>query len=459
MKQEDWNKLCHNIFEKKCILLIGQDFPIKLLHNNSDEITCSKLLSNLIIKNLNDNPNISAEKKAAFSQKDMPQLAGDFIKYTKPDKKIARNDLEFLITDYLDSYEETIVSPEFRKLAELPFTFVVDTNFGNIIFNEFTAVKKHPGRAFYNFRGKREEIVRSFSPDSLGSETSPFIYNLFGSIDDQKSMVISENELIDFIINLISKNPGLPANVKSELADSDRYFLFLGFGIVSKNWYFRILLQALESSNKGSMSYALESINDIPDYEDPTIVFFRDELKLSLYYYNQDTFIQTLIEKYAEYEEKKRRKLPSDNFYDDAPNAFISYKSEDLVIAQQICQQLKELGINTYLDRERLKGMWEPTLKNAINTTDAFILLQSESLKNSPENYVHVEIKIALKRAHKFQKTSDLIYPAFIDSRKSILDYEELNEVNSWDLTHMENVDKLAKEIKRNYERLKRRKG
>ena len=395
-----------------------------------------------------------------IDERELSQLACDYINFKQTDKKLSREDLETFLGDCLTDIEGNIQSKTFQQLASLPFNFIVNTTYTNFFVNQFKSLNKSPETAYYNFKGDKVDLVNSITTDELGTELNPFIYNLFGSVDDAASLVISENDLVQFVINIISKNPGLPANVKSELANQDKCFLFIGFGFLAKNWYFRILLQALESNNKGRMSYALECINDIQNDEDPTVLFFRDELKVSLYYYNQQEFIDTLTTTYNAYAEKRKATGGDKVVLNDAPKAFISYKSEDFVFVNDVCQKLKQQGINAWLDRERLQGKWEPSIAAEITNSDAFILMQSQQVKNNPVNYVNVEIKQALDKARYFQPESDFIFPTYIDSTQSLLtDYPLLSQINSYNLSNPETIEQLAKDIKRSYERNKRKRA
>ena len=143
---------------------------------------------------------------------------------------------------------------------------------------------------------------------------------------------------------------------------------------------------------------------------------------------------------------------------EDAPKAFISYKSEDYKQAQEIFERLRGNGIDAWLDKERLSGNWGEHIAKEILSSDSYILIQSQNLMMNPINYVNVEIKIALEKAKYFNKLDDFIFLAYIDSTDSILQNSELKDIHSMDLTRLDKIDELGKEIKRSYERNKKRK-
>lgn len=459
MRKDDWDKLCRNIYEGKCILLLGPEFPLLDTTTNT-QTSFSKLLSNLLKSELGEFDRLPDSIAGHMDDRELSQLACDYINYKGIDKKINRDDLENLVADYLSEAEAKLSSEVYLKLAALPFTFVVNTSYTNFFATCLRKLDKVPETAYYNFRGKKIDLVESVNTDELGTKLTPFIYNLFGSVSDPSSLVLSENDLVQFVINIISRNPGLPANVKSELANQEKSFLFLGFGFLGRNWYFRILLQALESNNKGRMSYALECINNIQNDADPTVLFFRDELKLSLYHYDQKEFVDNLVNAWNAYLEKKKLSGADSAVAENAPRVFISYKSDDFAQVSAIAQRLKTQGVNVWIDRERLQGKWVQSIANEIMSCDAFVLMQSRQLKEMPMNYVNVEIKQALDKAGYFANEADFIFPCYIDDNGSLLtDYPLLQKINSYDLSDATKIDQLAKDIKRSYERNKRKRA
>ena len=71
----------------------------------------------------------------------------------------------------------------------------------------------------------------------------PLVFHLFGTLDHPDSLVITEDDYFDYLIN-VSLNPVLiPAMVQRRLADSA--LVFLGFRL--EEWDFRVLLRSLLS--------------------------------------------------------------------------------------------------------------------------------------------------------------------------------------------------------------------
>ncbi len=66
--------------------------------------------------------------------------------------------------------------------------------------------------------------LTSFTPDR------PLVYELFGSLEDSASLLLTENDLLDFLVNVAKNTPALPKDLTSRFSDPKTSFLFLGFG-------------------------------------------------------------------------------------------------------------------------------------------------------------------------------------------------------------------------------------
>lgn len=202
------------------------------------------------------------------------------------------------------------------------------------------------------------------------------------------------------------------------------------------------------------MSFVLECLRNIEDDEDPTLIFFRDGLKTSMYQFDQRQFIEELIIRYNRFIEIQNR-IQGIARTSGHPKVFISYKSEDVERATYIHDKLKEYGVYPWLDKKRLRNEWEEAIANEIVNSDAFLLLQSESMKRNRVSYVGVEVNYAVKQSLRYPVSSNFIKPVFIDSVQSVLDdVPALNAIQSLPLLTDEQIKDLAKEIKRTYEKL-----
>ena len=115
---------------------------------------------------------------------------------------------------------------------------------------------RKPVREFcrWNNYAKEAQIPSAFDRPSKYTpiEYNPLVYHLHGVIDTPQSMVLSEKDYIDFIVNL-SANKGvdiLPAVIRKALVSNS--LLFVGYSLSDIN--FRIIFRGIMNSvGKGLM--------------------------------------------------------------------------------------------------------------------------------------------------------------------------------------------------------------
>jgi hypothetical protein len=105
----------------------------------------------------------------------------------------------------------------------------------------------------YGVEHEFEYYVKEQPPADVAVPTAehPLLYNLFGSLEDQRSLVFSYEDLIQYLFSII-RDFKLPQNLRSNLEQS-HYFIFLGFDF--EKWYLKLLLKLfLLDENKPSIA-------------------------------------------------------------------------------------------------------------------------------------------------------------------------------------------------------------
>ena len=99
----------------------------------------------------------------------------------------------------------------------------------------------------YYIKGQPPEEVANPSADN------PLLYNLFGSIDNQQSLIFTHDDLVRCMLSIL-RDFNLPQNLRGNLMNSI-YFIFLGFDF--DKWYLRLLLKVF--LNEDQLSIASEA--------------------------------------------------------------------------------------------------------------------------------------------------------------------------------------------------------
>ena len=127
-----------------------------------------------------------------------------------------------------------------KTLAELPFRYVLTTNFDNLMEQSFQHhSNKSPMTAFYDRRMDAENI-------GIGTIDAPIVYKLHGTLETPHSMVVTEDDVIDFASRVMLRKPPLPTTIRALF--SDYSIIFIGYGF--KDWNIRVIMRALRGEGE-----------------------------------------------------------------------------------------------------------------------------------------------------------------------------------------------------------------
>jgi hypothetical protein len=429
MEDKDWKTLIHTIRRGDCILMLGPEIWTEEI--DGKPVTLLELFAREIFDDLPD-------KTAIVDPKNLAYIAQRYSNLHSP------VDLQVLAESF---YRQKIseCSGIHYNLANLPFYLVINATPDHYFANALKKREKEYFLDWYNFRQPRKDMVKEATVEK------PLIYYLYGSINDPSSLVISENDLLDFLVAVISKNPSLPVNIASKLQDPNKCFLFLGFGF--KNWYLRILLYVLKGGHRASRSFALEHFETKPDERfQSAIIYYKDEFKLYLFNEDIGEFVSELASRYADDTKKIPNLDLTKQFEVIKPKVFISYASEDSDKAAELSEELRVNGFEFWLDKEDIRGgdRWNQLIEKTIREVDYFVALQSKALERKTIGYVNKEILLALERQKEFRVGIRFIIPLKIDDCELL---EELDYLQTIDLSKPDGFNKLTRTIRRDYQR------
>jgi NAD-dependent SIR2 family protein deacetylase len=179
-------------------------------------------------------------------------------------------------------------------LAGWPLKVVLTTNYDNLMERAFSKRDKDPAKAIYTRRGDQEQIK---APPSIDK---PLVYKLHGSLDDVDSMVITEDNYIDFLISLIEGDPKLPDAI-SAIFRTDS-ILFIGYGL--KDWNIRVLLRYFRKDDD-IRSFAVQRNVNVPANESASrewesMVLYWERKNISVYNCDALAFLRELDRRYQE---------------------------------------------------------------------------------------------------------------------------------------------------------------
>ena len=432
-EDENWEALIYAIKKNKCILMLGPDTAIEKVGGQPRLLTES--LANQLAEKL------KSETRKRINSNDLAQVS----QYYAIEK--GHNTLKVRAESFYKEKQD-LCSDLHRDLAALPFYFTITTTPDAMLVNALEKNKKEPVINWYNFNGENPGMVQ------MGTVEKPLVFYLYGSVSEPESLMLTENDLLDFLVALSSEKWPLPNNIRSELKNGDKSFLFMGFGF--KHWYLRILLHVLQGGNKkNSRSFALEKFppDNTADLQRTVFFFKKSDYKIHIFKEDFNDFAAQLRERFGQCSPTVISRFEAAN----EPEVFICHASEDKDYAAALYEKLKHAGIRPWLDRENLRGgdEWDRKIRDTIKKVDYFAVLQTKELANKTIGYVNREINIALDRREEFQRgTTRFVIPVKIEPCPL---REDLKRLQTIDLIDKANIKTLIDTIQRDFEKRKKR--
>ena len=309
MSDDDWNEVLGSIEQQKCILVLGPGAIVNTQGEPLAEILFSKLAKelNMSLEGLTDLPFVLTEK--LLTQRGWRKILSDLID---------------------EVYEEQTLHPMYQKLMEISFHLYLSISPDHLMTQAFSEKGYEHEFGYYHYR-KNLEI------EGRPTSNRPWLYNLFGSMDDKESLILTHDQLFDFLFAILSTIK-MPIQLRNEIAVAQN-FIFLGFDFES--WYLKILMRLLESHKK-EVSYARPWQTNLLKAD--TIDFYTNNFKLDFICDHVSEFVDQLYEK-CEENELLRKSI-------DSPTSSMS-------VGEQARQLIKEGQIADAID------FLEPILENA----------------------------------------------------------------------------------------------
>ena len=390
MKDRHWNALVTSIRHGQCILVLGPEIPAGTIGAPADAAARSlveALTGELAAELEGDNRRVTGTTLAAVSQQ--YEDAEDF----------GPSALRALAGKFYKS-PQFVPSQVHADLAALPFSLILTTCQDDLLVRALQAAGKDPIVGRYHLRGDLRDNPEFLLPSS---PTAPLVYHLFGDAQEPGSLVLSENDLLDFQINIVSKLP-LPNSLVRALKRARQSFLFIGFGITQ--WYLRVLLKVLvrtllELHRPGS-AFATEPLRGLSEVDrEQTILFYQRGTRVELEDKDTGAFLTELLE----------RLDAAGGFAEQAaltgprPRVFISYAREDRDLAARVVDALHRANFDPWWDEDGLSGgeLWDERVRDELEATDFTLVFYSPALCRKTDGYVNKEIALARDRDLKIR--------------------------------------------------------
>lgn len=239
--------IVNSILNKECVFLLGPNFSFK------DENTFQEHHStqNELINFAADNYNLNI-------QKDQDSLY--LIKSNAERLRFAQTMGNYIIEKFgLNSMspDEVQVPDYLSRIVDIPTHLIISLSPDQIIEEAFKVKEFKYNFAYYN-KKKNIEFDEKFDSEN------PIIYNLFGSIYDSQSLILTQTDLFEFVFSILKDKIPFPEFIKSAIKQT-KLFIFLGCDF--DQWYLRMIIKILNDlyNKDEGFNLALEPKKGLPN--------------------------------------------------------------------------------------------------------------------------------------------------------------------------------------------------
>ncbi|MBK7409832.1 MAG: SIR2 family protein [Saprospirales bacterium] len=212
----DWDLIAGTIQEQKCVLFIG---PAVFANEQFPRLE---------------------EWMADFLQKE----PGDLIKkYYAEDALFAFKDpsaktkATFSLKKFFQEEDFSHVKELYRKIAEIPFSMIFTLTPDDLMQQVFEEKKVNYQPDFYLKNQPPRQVDTPITPTA----NSPLLYNLFGFMQNRDSLVLTHDDLFDYLNSILTQSSMHPDIM--QMIKKMENFIFLGISF--DKWYMRLLLKML----------------------------------------------------------------------------------------------------------------------------------------------------------------------------------------------------------------------
>ncbi len=164
----------------------------------------------------------------------------------------------------------TVVPPDFNApaephgvLADLPLPIYITTNYDDFMTRALRSRHRNPSRELCRWNSLIRDRPSIFDPGS-GVEVSvanPVVFHLHGHTEVPESLVLTEDDYLDFLVRISREPQVIPSRIVKALAGTS--LLFIGYRLA--DWDFRVLFRGLIGSLERSLGRIRVAVQLAPE--------------------------------------------------------------------------------------------------------------------------------------------------------------------------------------------------
>ena len=266
METIDWKDVLYSIEADRCVLFVGP-YAFKNEAGETIEQVLSKYLklekveegTHRRIKRYYKDDDLFFFKKEGYQDRVAGMIREFYEKEFQPQAKLL------------------------HQIAQIPFSLIVNLTPDRFIQNTFDAPEISLPY-YHDFYDKSGAIPKKYiQPEGK----KPLIYNLLGYIGKEESLILTHDNLFDYLQSLFAENK-MHKDLKSYIQNAHAY-IFLGLPI--DKWYTQLLLRLLRLNHKSKNELdRLAAAND-----NLNTIIYKEQFHFNIQNITADAFIESLF--------------------------------------------------------------------------------------------------------------------------------------------------------------------
>ena len=234
----------------------------------------------------------------------------------RPKRELIRQFREVQPPDFSNPYEPH------RVLAELPLPVYITTNYDDFLFRALNQTEYAPGRKknpirevckwnkYVQIKLKGQSALHRPAYYSKITYENPVVFHLHGHAELAESMVLTEDDYLDFLVNISKDEDLLPPRIQEAMAGTS--LLFLGYRL--SDWNFRVLFRSVVGYLEKSIARAHISVQLVPLKKESSeeqrakaqayLQRYFGDLKIQVYWGTAANFAKELRDRWEMYTSK-----------------------------------------------------------------------------------------------------------------------------------------------------------
>ena len=203
------------------------------------------------------------------------------------------NDPMFPKDEIVQMFSDLNAAPDFkdksephRLLADLPLAVYLTTNYDDFMTRALESRNRDAKREICRWNSLTKSEPSKFDEGYKPTVANPVVFHLHGHTGRPESIVLTEDDYFDFLVNVSRDQMVIPERIQQALTETS--VLFIGYGLA--DWNFRVLLQGLSRFMEKGLARGHMAIM-LPPSSDSEAQRQKAQTYLSNYYQNIDVKI------------------------------------------------------------------------------------------------------------------------------------------------------------------------